>query len=357
MNDIKYMKAALKISKRGIGFTEPNPLVGAVVVKDNKILATGYHWQYGSPHAEQVALKEITEPGTTLYVTLEPCIHFGKTPPCTELILQKKVKRVVIALQDPNPNISGKGIQRLRDNGVQVETGMLQGIANKINRHYLTYMTEKRPYVALKAGVSIDCKLTDKYRKSQWVTGEYLRQFSHSFRGEFSAIMAGVQTIIDDNPLLTVRESAWDPKKLIRVVLDSQNRLDRKLNIFYDQGRFPLFLFSSNKATNQETKVQNHFFVNPGESGKGLDLKEVLETLHRQGVASVMVEGGGGLFDSFLKTEFYDEIVFSVADKIIGGQSSVQFFDSGASISEPILLKNREIIPLQSGYIVRGFRR
>jgi diaminohydroxyphosphoribosylaminopyrimidine deaminase/5-amino-6-(5-phosphoribosylamino)uracil reductase len=351
------MKAALKMSKKGIGFTEPNPLVGAVVVKNDKIISTGYHWQYGAPHAEQVALKGITETGTTLYVTLEPCIHFGKTPPCTELILEKKVKRVVIALKDPNPKICGKGIQQLKDNGVQVDVGMLQSIAHKINRHYMTYMTEKRPYVALKAGVSIDCKLTDKYRKSQWVTGEYLRQFSHSFRGEFSAIMAGVQTIIDDNPLLTVRESAWDPKKLIRVVLDSQNRLDKKLNIFYDQNRFPLFLFSSNKAKNRETKVENHFFVNPSASGLGLDLKEVLETLHQRGVASLMVEGGGGLFDTFLQTGLYDEVVFSVADKIIGGQESVQFFKSGMPISQPVLLENREIIPLQTGYIIRGFRK
>jgi diaminohydroxyphosphoribosylaminopyrimidine deaminase/5-amino-6-(5-phosphoribosylamino)uracil reductase len=350
------MKAALKLSKKGIGFTEPNPMVGAVAVKEGQMIASGYHYKYGAPHAEQIALEQVKEEGATLYVTLEPCLHYGKTPPCTDLILEKKVKRVVVAIIDPNPKVNGKGIKKLKKHGVQVEVGLLQSIASKINRHYITYMTRERPYVTLKAGVSIDCKLTDKHGKSQWMTDELLRQYSHSFRGEFTAIMAGVGTIIDDDPLLTLRESDWEPKRLLRVVLDTNNRLDPSLNIFFDQKRFPLVLFSSNRAKNRTPKVTRHFFVKPEPSGRGLDLKEVLKALHKLGVASVMVEGGGGLFTSFLDTELYDEVVFTVADKLIGGQSSVQFYSSGASISKPIMLKERQIIPLQTGYIVRGFR-
>lgn len=356
MDDIKFMKAALKLSKKGLGFTEPNPMVGAVVVKDGKILSSGYHFQYGGPHAEKVALQDINEPGVTLYVTLEPCVHYGKTPPCTDLILGKKVKRVVVALKDPNPRVNGKGLEKLKANGVEVEQGLLQSIAARLNRHYITYITDKRPYVALKAGVSIDCKLTDKNRKSQWITDASLRQFSHSFRGEFSAIMAGAGTVSDDNPLLTLREPAWEHKRLIRVVLDSRNRLDTNLNIFYDQERFPLILFSSNKAKDKSTKVKRHFFVNPAASGKGLDLNEVMAILHDQGISSVMVEGGGGLFDSLLSENLYDEIVFSVAHMLLGGETSVQFFASGTPLTDPVLLKERQVIPLKTGYIIRGFK-
>jgi len=356
VDDIKFMKAALQLSKKGKGVTEPNPQVGAVVVKNNKIISTGYHARFGAPHAEQIALKDLNEVETTLYVSLEPCAHFGKTPPCTECILSRQIQRVVIAMKDPNPLVNGKGIKRLREQGIKVEVGLLQPIAEKINRHYIVYMSQKRPYVTLKAGVSIDGKLTDKFGKSQWITGETLRSYSHSFRGEFSAIMAGVNTVIVDNPQLTLREKGWKGKRLFRVILDSQNKLNTNLRIFREQDRFPLILFSSKNAPNKTLKVENHFFINSNPNNRGLQLEEVLETLHRLGIASVMVEGGGELFDSFLKTGLYDEIVLSIADKLIGGGASVQFFPSGSDVSSPIKFKNREIITLDTGYIIRGYK-
>jgi diaminohydroxyphosphoribosylaminopyrimidine deaminase/5-amino-6-(5-phosphoribosylamino)uracil reductase len=356
MDDIKFMKAALQLSKKGIGFTEPNPLVGTVIVKNNRIIATGYHPRFGAAHAEQFALKNVKEKDTTLYVTLEPCSHHGKTPPCTDCILEKKVTRVVIAMKDPNPQVNGKGIKRMQEQGVKVEVGLLRHIAAKINRHYIAYMTKKRPYVTLKAGMSIDGKLTDKYRKSQWVTNETLRQYSHSFRGEFSAIMAGLQTVIDDNPQLTLRESGWAHKRFYRVIPDTRNQLDTSLKIFNQQERFPLILFSAKDARDKTPKTGHHFFVSSHESGRGLNLTEVLETLHSIGIASVMVEGGGTLFDSLLKAQLYDEIVLTIANTLIGGESSVQLFSSGASVSSPIVLKEREIIPLETGYIIRGYR-
>lgn len=350
------MKAALKLSQKGLGFTEPNPLVGAVVVKDNRIVGHGYHARFGAPHAEQAALQNVDVQGTTLYVTLEPCVHFGKTPPCSDLILKKKVARVVVAMRDPNPLVHGKGITTLKEHGLDVEVGLLEALALKINRHYIKYMTSQRPYVTLKAGVTIDCKLTDKNRQSQWITDESLREYSHSFRGEFSAIMVGVGTVINDNPLLTIRHSDWADKSLTRVVLDSHNSLDTRLNIFNDQERFPLILFSATTAANKTQKVKHHYFVPPNEDGVGLKLTQVLEVLHSLQIASVMVEGGGGLFDSFLRTQLYDEIVLSTAAKILGGQESVQFFASGTPIAEPVTLVDREIIPLETGYILRGFR-
>jgi diaminohydroxyphosphoribosylaminopyrimidine deaminase/5-amino-6-(5-phosphoribosylamino)uracil reductase len=358
MNDIKYMKIALQLSKKGMGFTEPNPMVGAVVVKNDRILSTGYHARFGAVHAEQVALEHVTETGTTLYVTLEPCVHYGKTPPCTDLILGKKVKRVVIAVHDPNPLVNGKGIRKLREHGVEVDVGLLRDIALKINRHYLKFMTAKMPYVTLHAGVSIDGKLTDKYRKSRWITDEELRLYSHSMRGEFSAILAGVGTVIDDNPQLTVREKAWQGKKFFRVILDSNNVLDTGLNIFRDRENFPLIFFSSLEAENKTPKpgAKHHFFVSPDRDYGGLSLPEVLGQLYRLGIASVLVEGGGSVINSFISTGLYDEIVLFTADKLVGGTLSVQLFAEGAAVSNPVKLKEREILSFATGYIVRGYR-
>ncbi len=357
MDDIKFMKVALKIACKAKGFTEPNPLVGAVVVKDRQVIAAGYHRKYGADHAELDALKKVTVNGTTLYVTLEPCIHFGKTPPCVDLVMEKKVQRVIVAMKDPNPLVNGKGIEKLKESGIAVamDVGVLGDIARKMNRHYIKYITKKMPYVTLKAGVSLDGKLTDKYRKSQWMTSEELRTFSHTLRGEFSAIMAGVRTVTDDNPQLNIREKAWGDKKLYRIVLDTHNTLDTRLRIFEDQDQFPLILFSSKETENRTPKVKNHFFVTPYNVNR-LNLREVLGVLYKQEIASVIVEGGGRLFNTFLQEELYDEIILSQAGTLIGGKKSVQLFTEGTSISTPIELKEREIIAFDTGCIIRGFR-
>ncbi len=360
MDDLKFMKAALQLSKRGIGFTEPNPLVGAVAVKNQEIISVGYHTRFGGPHAEQMALKNVSETGTTLYVTLEPCPHFGKTPPCCDLILGKKVNRVVAAMTDPNPCVNGKGFQQLKENGVRVEVGLMEENARHINRHYIKYITGTLPYIALHAGISIDGKLTDKYRKSQWITDSELLQCSHSIRGEFSAIMAGIKTIIEDNPQLTIREKNWEDKKLFRVILDSQNSLSLHphFKVFQDQDRFPLILFSSTQTPNQTPNplAKFHFFVPPHPTGGGLNLIDVLQILHQKGIASILVEGGGTLLNSFLSQDLYDEMILFTAGKLIGGESSVQLFSGGVPLARSLNLEQREILSLKNGYIIRGYR-
>ncbi|HEX7502555.1 MAG TPA: bifunctional diaminohydroxyphosphoribosylaminopyrimidine deaminase/5-amino-6-(5-phosphoribosylamino)uracil reductase RibD, partial [Acidobacteriota bacterium] len=189
--DRKFMKIALKLSRKGLGCTEPNPLVGAVAVKNGRILASGYHRAFGAPHAEAMALEHLAVPGSTLYLTLEPCAHFGKTPPCVDLIIARKVERVVMAMQDPNPLVDGRGIRKLRAHGIRTRVGLFQDWAERINRHYLKAIRTRVPYVTLRAGISLDGKLSDDAGRSRWVTSEEGRRYSHSLRGEFSAILAG----------------------------------------------------------------------------------------------------------------------------------------------------------------------
>jgi len=353
-DDLRFMRAALSLSRGGRGFTEPNPLVGAVVVEDGRIAATGFHAAFGGPHAEALALQGIRRTGTTLYVTLEPCAHYGKQPPCVDLIVEKRVERVVAAMRDPNPLVDGRGIAALEKRGIRVDTGCLADDCARVNRHYLTFMTRGRPHVTVNAGVSLDGKLTDRFRRSQWITDPELRDMSHSLRGGFSAILVGVKTVEDDDPQLTVRDPAWKGKRLTRVVLDTENRLDTTRRVFQERADFPLFIFSAKRTRKQGRKVERHFFVDEGEDG--LDLDHVLRVLWKQNIASVLVEGGGAVIDSFLRTGLYDELVLFTANKLLGGRESVQIFPSGASVDDPLRLDGYEIMEFPAGFVLHWCR-
>ena len=356
IKDVGYMALALKASERGAGFTEPNPLVGAVVVKSDRVLAVGYHAACGQPHAESMALDKVTEIHTTLYVTLEPCCHFGKTPPCVDTIIGKKVKRVVVAMKDPNPLVNGRGIARLRRNGIDVSVGCLQEWAVRLNRHYLRSMIAGVPYIAIRAGMSLDGKLSDKGRRSRWVTSSELRRYSLGLRGEFSAILAGKETVLADNPRLTLRDPHWKGKRFFRVVLDTRNRLSHQLRIFREQDRFPTIVFSSTEAADQTPKTDHHFFLPPGI--KGLSLPDVCRMLFRKGITSVLVEGGGKVIDSFLALGLFDEVTLFVSPTLIGGGESTALFASGVDrLENALLLTDLETIRLTSGMIIRGFKR
>lgn len=351
--DTKFMETALNLGLRGMGFTEPNPMVGAVVVKDGKIISFGFHEKYGGKHAERIALEKIDIADSTLYVSLEPCSHHGQTPPCTDIILEKRVKRVVIPMTDPNPKVNGRGVDILKKNGVRVDIGLLEGEARKINRHYLKFISRNIPYITINAGVSIDGKLTDKSRKSQWITGELSRKISHSFRGEFSAILSGIKTVLDDDPQLTIREDGWEGKKFFRVILDTENILNKKLKIFGDEETFPLIIFSARGTEKNGVKAKNHYFIE--RSDEGVDLGKVLRILSEKKIASILVEGGGAVINSFLKNKFPDEIILFVAGKIIGGVDSVQLFSDGFDLNNPLILREREAIELDEGFILRGW--
>lgn len=354
--DEKFMKIALKLSELGMGRTEPNPMVGAVVVKNGKIISSGYHQAYGLRHAEAMALENVQIPGTTLYLSLEPCCHFGKTPPCTELIIAKKVSRVVMAMEDPNPLVDGRGIRKLRANGIRTHCGIYRDWAADINRHYLKSIRTRTPYVTLHAGASLDGKLTDDRGHSRWVTSEEGRRYSHSLRGEFSAILAGHGTVLADNPGLNLREPGWEGKTLHRVVLDAANSLSRRLKIFREQDRFPLVIFSANTAANRKKKVPLHFFVR--HDADGLVLADVLGQLFELGIASLLVEGGGRVLDSFMRRRLFDEVAFFISNKIVGGRNSVQIFASGvARLEDALELADCRWSEYAGGAMLRGYRK
>jgi diaminohydroxyphosphoribosylaminopyrimidine deaminase/5-amino-6-(5-phosphoribosylamino)uracil reductase len=259
-----------------------------------------------------------------------------------------------MAMGDPNPLVNGRGSKRLQKCGIETSSGLYADWAAHINRHYLKAIKTRMPYVAIHAGVSLDGKLTDNSGHAQWVTSAESRSIAHSLRGEFSAILAGHNTITKDNPRLTLREPGWHDKTLCRVVLDSQNTLPRRLRIFQEQEKFPLIIFSSQKAPNQSKKISRHFFV--GENSDGLILTDILSTLFQLGIASVLVEGGGKIIDSFIKQHLFDEIVLFFGRQIIGGKTSVQLYTSGsASLEQALHLDNCERIELASGNILRGF--
>jgi diaminohydroxyphosphoribosylaminopyrimidine deaminase/5-amino-6-(5-phosphoribosylamino)uracil reductase len=302
-----------------------------------------------------MALEHLSVPGATLYLTLEPCGHFGKTPPCVDLIIARKVTRVVMAMQDPNPLVDGRGIRKLRAHGIQTRCGLFQDWAERINRHYLKAIRTRVPYVTLHAGISLDGKLTDDAGRSRWVTSEEGRRYSHSLRGEFSAILAGRGNIVADNPRLTLREPGWPGKRLYRVVLDSANTLSRRLNIFKDQERFPLIIFSSRDAADQRKKVPRHFFVR--RDANGLVLADVLRELHGLGIASLLVEGGGRVLDSFIRERLYDEMAIFYSNKIVGGRNAVQVFASGLPIDQALELVDCHWSEFADGIILRGYKK
>ena len=356
VDDLKFMKIALQLSQGGLGHTEPNPMVGAVAVKDGRLLAAGFHRRFGAPHAECMALDHLAVAGATLYLTLEPCSHFGKTPPCVDLIIAKKVRRVIAAMVDPNPLVNGSGFARLKAAGIETRAGLCREQAERLNRHYLTFMRTGLPYVAIHAGLSLDGKMTDKAGRSRWITSPELRRCAHSLRGEFSAILAGRNTILADNPRLPLREPGWGGKRLLRVVLDSGNSLPRHLNIFKDQQRSPLAIFSSLDSGNMEKKTARHFFV-PAD-GLGLSLPAVLGKLAEMGVASLLVEGGGRVIDSFFRLGLFDELVLFHSGGLIGGRDAVQPFGSGVeNLAQALQLQDCHWSHFASGSIMRGYRR
>ena len=328
--DIKYMKEALKLALKGKGYTHPNPAVGAVIVKDGKIIGKGYHRKAGLPHAERVAIKDAVSKGfditgSTMYVTLEPCCHYGKTPPCTEAIIDRRIKRVVVAALDPNPLVSGKGVQTLKKAGIEVDVGVLKEKAEKINEDFFVYIRKKRPFVHLKIAQTLDGKIATKTGSSKWITGEKARRYAHKLRKEATAVMVGVGTALSDNPSLTVRDYP-SKKQPVRVLIDKDLKTPENYKIFDSSSK--TIVFTSKDAPSEKVKKLEKRGVNiiflPLKDNR-FAVEDILSSLYDLDIMHLLVEGGKNLTTQFIKSGLYDKISLFQAPKLIGedGLSSV----------------------------------
>lgn len=325
MEDKTYMQQALELAKRGAGFVNPNPMVGAVIVKDGEIIGEGYHEKYGELHAERNALKDCRErgndpSGATMYVTLEPCCHYGKTPPCTEAIIENKIAKVVIGTLDVNPIVAGKGASILRDHGIKVEVGVLEKECKNLNRVFNKYMTTKQPYVVMKYAMTADGKIATASGQSKWITGDAARENVHRLRNRLSGIMVGVSTVIMDDPMLDCRleEPAVNP---IRIICDSHLRtpLESKIVQTADSIKTILATSSQDEGKVAEYEKKGCLVLRLPETKQGIDLKALMSELGNMGVDSVLIEGGGTINYSALESKIVDELHIHMAPKIFGG--------------------------------------
>ncbi len=328
--DTFFMEEALKLAKKRKGLTHPNPTVGAVIVKDGKIIGKGYHERAGKPHAEREAIKDALEKGhdisgSTMYVTLEPCCHYGRTPPCTEAIIDSRIKRVVIATLDPNPQVAGKGVDLLKRQGIQVKTGVLEEEARKLNEDFFIYITQKRPFVHLKIAQSIDGKIATYTGSSKWITGEEARKYAHHLRNEATAVMVGVGTALTDNPSLTVRHIPAE-KQPLRVLIDRELKTPTDFNIFDTSAK--TIVITSDKADKEKEKIlleKGVKIIKLPLYKERFQIKDILDTLYKEEVVHLLVEGGKGIITQFIKENIFDRISVFIAPKIIGeeGISSI----------------------------------
>jgi diaminohydroxyphosphoribosylaminopyrimidine deaminase/5-amino-6-(5-phosphoribosylamino)uracil reductase len=301
----KYIKRCIELAKNGLGTTYPNPLVGCVIVFENKIIGEGWHKKSGEAHAEVIAIESVQNKEllsrSTLYVSLEPCSHFGKTPPCADLILKYKIPNVVIGTIDPNSKVAGKGIQRLRDSGVNVTFGILEKECNELNKRFFTFHKKNRPFIILKWAESSDGFISPKNKNEQkpvWISNEYSRQLVHKWRSEEQSILVGTQTVIDDNPSLTVRD--WTGKNPIRVIIDKKNNIDSLKNVFDNQAK--TIVFSNKEMTSKSDNIQN-IIIDFEENST----HEIVGKLYENNIQSIIIEGGRNTLQSFIDANLWDE--------------------------------------------------
>ncbi|MDD4940301.1 MAG: bifunctional diaminohydroxyphosphoribosylaminopyrimidine deaminase/5-amino-6-(5-phosphoribosylamino)uracil reductase RibD [Candidatus Omnitrophica bacterium] len=320
-----YMEYALRLALKAQGRTSPNPLVGAVVVKNGRIIGRGFHERCGAAHAEVVALDDAGRhaKGATLYVTLEPCVHFGRTPPCVDRIIQSGVKRVVIGMVDPNPLNNGKGIQILRNHKIFVEAGFCEEKLRKVNASFIKFVTQRLPLVTVKIAESLDGRIATRTGDSRWITSDRSRTWSHRMRASYDAIMVGVNTVLRDDPKLDAWYSDRHP---VKVVVDSQLSTPQKANIFSGKAGVILVTLPVGPGQTTENRAvlgkKAKILEAKGREGQ-INLKDMLKKLARQGIANLLVEGGGTLIGSLFDEGLVDRVMFFISPKIIGGKDAI----------------------------------
>lgn len=361
-DDNYYMKLALNLAVKGQGFVNPNPLVGAVIVKNGEIVGSGYHKMFGGPHAEVYALREAGKnaKGARLYVTLEPCSHYGKTPPCAKAIIESGIKRVIVGSLDPNPLVSGKGIKMLKNANIEVTTGIMRDKVIKMNEIFIKYITEKIPFVIMKSAVTLDGKIATASGQSKWITSESSRKIVHKIRNRVMAIMVGIGTIIKDNPLLTTRleVKCKNPKA---VIVDSKLSIPLDSKVFTASEDREIIIgctdnFDKNKY-DVLTKMGVNIIICPKDDENRVDLVYLIKKLGDMGIDSILIEGGGNLNFSALKSGIVDKVMYFIAPKIFGGENSKTSVEGEGikDIRDEIKLNNSYIQKIGKDIIIEAY--
>ncbi len=346
-NHEKYMRMAIELASGGIGFVNPNPLVGAVIVKNGRVIGQGFHERCGELHAERNAFVHCTESaeGADIYVTLEPCCHYGRTSPCTEAIIEHKIKRVFVGSDDPNPKVSGNGINKLRDNGIEVITGVLKHECDSLNEIFFHYISTSMPYVILKYAMTADGKISTFSGKSKWITCEESRKNVHNTRKRVAAIMTGVGTVIADDPMLTCRIE--NPSNPIRIICDSTLRIPVHSNILATSHDIPTYIatVSDDEEKCDIIRQMGAGIIKTTRKNCRVDLYELMEKLGQMNIDSILVEGGAELAYSALESNIVNKLQVYIAPKIFGG-SCAKTAVSGKGVnlpSEAFMLSSPEI--------------
>jgi diaminohydroxyphosphoribosylaminopyrimidine deaminase / 5-amino-6-(5-phosphoribosylamino)uracil reductase len=334
--DIHYMKKAITLARKGLGRTSPNPVVGAVVVRKGMVIGQGFHQKAGSPHAEPMAIAQAGKgaQGATLYVNLEPCNHFGRTPPCTQAILKSGIKKVVFGLSDPNPRVEGGGGDWLCSQGIEVVRGVLEEDCRRLNEVYIKWITTGLPFVILKAAISLDGRIATRTGDSKWISNERSRLLVHRIRNQVDGVVVGIGTVVKDDPLLTVRLPQGKIKDPLRIVLDPRLRISLKARIL--EGPAKTLIVSGTRPPDHKKKKLEmkgaEVLSIPGRDGQ-ISIKELLIRLGRRGISSLLVEGGAEVYGSFLNEHPVDKLIVFIAPCLIGGRKAIGMI-GGAGIAQ-----------------------
>jgi len=362
------MQAALKLAQRGIGLVEPNPAVGAILVKANQIIGRGWHKKFGAPHAEITALEDcktlgVNPQGATMYVTFEPCCHHAKTPPCTDAIIGSQLAKVVVATIDPSEHANGKGIEQLRNAGIEVQTGVYETQARLLNAPFIKFATTGKSWVILKWAQSIDSKLAwaDKASGHRWISNELSRKDAHKLRRRAGVILVGIGTVLADDPLLTVRPSKG--KQPTRIILDSKLRIPLDCKLLATAKKIPVLVATSEAAVQKDPQTVEKITLKGAEvlavptTQDRCDINSLLDELSNRGIAQLLVEGGPSVITSFLKECLADEIVVYIAPKILGARGSVNITESMAELTEVVGLHYVDIKRFGDDVRLRGLSK
>lgn len=362
MKEEEYMRLAIRLAKKARGRTSPNPLVGALVVKEGEVVGKGFHQKAGAPHAEINALNDAGKKARRgeLYINLEPCNHYGRTPPCAKTIIDSGIKRVFVGMEDPNEVVAGRGIRCLQDNGIYVQTGILREECQRLNEAYLKYITEKKPFVILKSAASLDGKIATRIGDSRWITNEKSRAFLHRLRDEVDGILVGIGTIMADNPELTTRLNSRKGKDPVRIVVDSKLRIMLRAKVLMPESEAGTIIATTELAPKEKIKKLEELGAKVlivGSKNNRVDLTELMYELGKLEITSLLIEGGAEINASSLDSGIVDKVLFFYAPKIIGGTDVLGMVggEGVEKLDDAINLKDLRVKRFGDDILVEGY--